>query len=40
MKDQVLELDPDVGGLTFKQTITLYEGKFELRFDYSPKKQT
>ena len=38
MKDQLLELDPDDNGHYFKQNINLYEGKFELRFDYSPKK--
>ena len=38
MKDQVLELDPDDGGHYFKQNVNLYEGKFELRFDYATKK--
>lgn len=38
MKDQLLELDYDGNGHTYKQTITLYEGKFELRFDYATKK--
>ena len=37
LKTQYLELDPDNNGYAFRQSVILYEGKFDLVFDYAPK---
>ena len=35
MTTQALELDPDANGYAFRQQMTLYQGKFELKFNYA-----
>lgn len=32
-----MDLDPGENGNYYKQKLDLYEGKFELKFDYAPK---
>ena len=34
---QYLELDPGQNGHSFRQQTILYDGKFELKFDYAPR---
>ena len=38
MKSQVLELDVEKNADAVKQVLNLTEGRYELKFDYAPRK--